>query len=192
MLRRLYDWILDKADKPYAVWVMGLMSFAESSFFPLPPDILLLPMMLANRRRVFWYATVATVTSVVGGYLGYAIGYYAFNTIGEWIITKLASQAAFDRLLELAQNYGFWAIVWKGLTPIPYKIVTIMSGFLHFDLFKFTIASIIARGIRFYAEASALYAFGDRGRIFIEERLGLVMTVAAGVVAGGVVLIFLI
>ncbi len=192
MLRRLYDWVLDKADKPYAIWLMGLMSFAESSFFPLPPDVLLLPMMLANRRRVFWYATVATVTSVVGGYLGYAIGYYAFDTIGEWIIHTLASQATFDSLHHKFDEYGFWAIVLKGLTPIPFKIVTIFSGFLHFDLFQFTIASIIARGLRFYLEAALLYVMGERGRVFIEERLTLVMAAFAVMLVGGVLAIRLL
>jgi membrane protein YqaA with SNARE-associated domain len=192
MLRRLYDWVLDKADKPYAVWVMGLMSFAESSFFPLPPDILLVPMMLANRRRVFWYATVATATSVVGGYLGYAIGYYAFGTIGEWVIRTLSSQASFDTFRSYFDQYGFWAIVGKGLTPIPYKFATILAGFLHFDLLQFTLASIIARGMRFYAEAIVLYVMGERGRVFIEERLALVMGAAAVVIVGGVLAIRLL
>jgi len=192
MLRRLYDWILDHAGKPHAVWVMGLMSFAESSFFPLPPDILLVPMMLADRRRIFWFATVATATSVVGGYLGYAIGYYAFGSIGEWIIRNLSSQAAFDTLQNFFDRYGFWAIVLKGMTPIPFKIVTILSGFLHFDLAQFTIASIIARGMRFYLEAVVLYAFGERGKAFIEERLTLVTTVTAGVIVGGVLAIRLL
>jgi len=192
MLRRLYDWILDQAAKPHAVWVMGLMSFAESSFFPLPPDVLLVPMMLANRRRVFWYATVATATSVVGGYLGYAIGYYAFGSIGEWIIRNLSSQSSFDALHAFFDRYGFWAIVLKGMTPIPYKIVTILSGFLHFDLTQFTIASIVARGMRFYLEGIVLYAFGERGRAFIEERLTLVTTVTAAVLVGGVLAIKLL
>jgi len=189
MLRRLYDWILDHAGKPHAIWLLGLMSFAESSFFPLPPDILLVPMMLADRRRIFWLATVATATSVLGGFLGYAIGYYAFGGIGQWIITTLSSQSAFDTLHSFFDRYGFWAIVLKGATPIPFKIVTILSGFLHFDLLQFAFASIIARGMRFYLEAVVLYALGERGRVFIEERLTLVTTVSAAVVVGGVVLI---
>jgi membrane protein YqaA with SNARE-associated domain len=189
MLRRFYDWILDQAGKPHAVWVMGLMSFAESSFFPLPPDFLLVPMMLADRRRIFWFATVATATSVLGGYLGYAIGYYAFDSFGQAIITTLSSQASFDRLQEFFTRYGFWAIVFKGATPIPFKLVTILSGFLHFNLAQFTFASVIARGMRFYLEATLLYAFGERGRAFIEERLTLVTTVSAGVIVGGVLLI---
>jgi membrane protein YqaA with SNARE-associated domain len=189
MLRRLYDWVLSHAGKPHAVWVMGLMSFAESSFFPLPPDLLLVPMMLADRRRIFRLATIATVTSVIGGYLGYAIGYYAFDAIGHFIITAVSSQGGFDSLQHKFDEYGFWAIILKGLTPIPFKLVTIFCGFVHFDLAKFTIASIIARGMRFYAEAILLYALGDRGRVFIEERLTLVTSVSAGVIVGGVVLV---
>jgi membrane protein YqaA with SNARE-associated domain len=146
-------------------------------------------MMLADRRRIFWFATVATATSVLGGYLGYAIGYYAFDSFGTAIITTLSSQASFDRLQEFFTRYGFWAIVFKGATPIPFKLVTILSGFLHFNLAQFTVASVIARGMRFYLEATLLYAFGERGRAFIEERLTLVTTVSAGVIVGGVLLI---
>jgi membrane protein YqaA with SNARE-associated domain len=182
MLRRLYDWILEQADRPHAIWVMGAMSFAESSFFPLPPDFLLVPMMLADRRRIFWLATVATATSVVGGYLGYAIGYYAFDTFGHFIITTLASQAGFDSLQQKVDDYGFWAIAGKGLTPFPYKIVTIFCGFVHYNLLKFTLASILARSVRFYFEAIVLYRFGERGKVFIEERLTLVTAVAALVI----------
>jgi membrane protein YqaA with SNARE-associated domain len=189
MLRRLYDAMLDQAGKPHAIWVMGAMSFAESSFFPLPPDFLLVPMMLADKRRIFWLATVATATSVVGGYLGYAIGYYAFDTFGHAIISTLSTQAKFDQLQEYVARWGFWAIVFKGVTPIPFKLVTILFGFLHFDLVQFTLASIAARGMRFYFEAIVLYAFGEQGRLFIERRLTLVTTLAAGVVVGGVVLV---
>ena len=189
MLRRLYDWILDQAGKPHAIWVMGAMSFAESSFFPLPPDFLLVPMMLADRRRIFWLATVATATSVVGGWVGYAIGYLAYDTLGHWVITTFSTQASFDDLQRFFVEYGFWAIVAKGATPIPFKLVTILSGFLHFNLVQFTFASILARGMRFYLEAIVLYQFGERGRVFIEQRLMLVTTVTAGVIIGGVVIV---
>jgi len=189
MLRRLYDWALDQAGRPHAIWLMGAMSFAESSFFPLPPDFLLVPMMLADRRRIFWLATVATATSVVGGFLGYAIGYYAFDTFGHAIITTLSSQENFDSLQGYVAQYGFWAIVIKGLTPIPFKLVTILFGFLHFNLLQFTLASIAARGMRFFAEGALLYALGERGRLFIEQRLTLVTSVSAAVIIAGVVLV---
>ena len=189
MLQRVYDWIIVHAQKPYAIWVMAGISFAESSFFPAPPDILLVPMILADRRRAFWLATVATASSVVGGYLGYAIGYYAFDTIGAFIVDHMVGAATFASLKASFDHYGFWAIIFKGATPIPYKIVTILSGFLHFDLAEFTIASIIARGMRFYLEALALYYFGDSARHFIERRLTLVTAIGAGVLVGGVVLL---
>jgi len=189
MLRQLYDWMIEQAGRPHAIWVMGVMSFAESSFFPVPPDVLLVPMMLADRRRIFWLATVATLTSVIGGYLGYAIGYFAYDTFGETIITTLSTQASFDNLKLFFARYGLWAIILKGLTPIPFKLVTILSGFLHFNLAQFTIASIVARGLRFYIEGIVLYCFGERGRAFIEKRLTLVTTVSAGVIVGGVLVI---
>jgi membrane protein YqaA with SNARE-associated domain len=192
MLRRFYDWVLDQADKPHAIWIMGLISFTESSFFPLPPDVILIPMMLAERRRCFWLATVATVTSVIGGYLGYAIGYFAFETVGRGIIDLMSGGAAFDYAQQKFAESGFWLIVWKGATPIPYKIVTIFCGFVHYDLLNFTIASIIARGMRFYAEAAGFFFFGEQARFFIEKRLTLVTTVGAGVVLGGVLLLHFI
>ncbi len=189
MLRRIYDWILAHAQKPSAIWLMAGISFAESSFFPAPPDLLLIPMVLADRRRAFWLATVATASSVVGGYLGYAIGYYAFDTIGSFIVDHMVGQAAFDSSKAFFDQYGFWAIILKGATPIPYKIVTILSGFLHFNLAEFTIASIIARGMRFYLEAVLLYYFGEAAKEFVEKRLLLVTTVTAGLLVGGFVLI---
>jgi membrane protein YqaA with SNARE-associated domain len=189
MLRRLYDWMLDQADKPHAAWLLSAISFAESSFFPLPPDFLLVPMMLADRRRCFQLATLATLTSVLGGFLGYAIGYFAFETVGRSIIDVLSSQGAFDYAQAKFAEWGFWLIIWKGATPIPYKIVTIFCGFVHYDLAKFTIASIVARGMRFYIEAAGLYFFGQQARFFIEKRLTLVTTVGAGVVLGGVLLL---
>jgi membrane protein YqaA with SNARE-associated domain len=188
MLRRFYDWIFEQAAKPYAIWLVAGISFTESSFFPLPPDLLLIPMVLANRRRAFWIATVATVSSVIGGYLGYAIGYYAFDTIGNFIVQHMVSEQSFASVKATFDHWGFWAIIFKGATPIPYKIVTILSGFLHFDLAQFTIASIIARGMRFYSEAILLYFYGERAREFVERRLMLVTTAVAGALVGGFLL----
>lgn len=174
MLRRLYDWVLTHADKPYAVWVMAAISFTESSFFPMPPDIILVPMMLAERRKAFWFAFVATVSSVLGGFLGYAIGYFVFDTVGRFLVEHFWTMDGFIQAQAQFDRWGFWLIVGKGVTPIPYKIVTILCGVLHYDLFKFAIASIIARGIRFMFEAFVLYFWGDAARHFIEKRLALV------------------
>jgi len=174
MLRRFYDWVISHAEQPYAVWLMGAISFAESSFLPLPPDVLLVPMMLAQRQRAIWYATVATVTSVVGGYLGYAIGHFLYQSVGLFLIEHFWTVAGFEHAKSLFAANAFWLIVGKGLTPIPYKIVTILCGVMDYDLLKFTIASILARGVRFYAEALLLYFYGEPVRDFIEHRLVLV------------------
>jgi membrane protein YqaA with SNARE-associated domain len=192
MLRRLYDWTMDQAGRPHAIWVMAGISFAESSFFPLPPDLILVPMCLARRDRVFWYATVATVSSVLGGFLGYAIGFYLYDSVGQWVIEHMVSASAYAGTKAMFDEYGFWAIVLKGLTPIPYKLVTILSGFMKFNLASFALASLIARGIRFYAEAILLYFFGEEARAFIERRLMLVMSATAVLLVGVVIVIKLI
>jgi membrane protein YqaA with SNARE-associated domain len=189
MLRRFYSWLLENADKPYAIWLMAGISFAESSFFPLPPDFLLIPQMLADRRRVWMLATVATVSSVLGGFLGYAIGYWAFETVGTFIIDHFWNMAGFDKARAAFQIWGFKLIVLKGATPIPYKIVTILCGVLHYDLWKFALASIIARGMRFYLEAVLFYFFGEKARVFVEKRLALVLIVAAIVVVAGFIVL---
>lgn len=184
MLRRLYDWTLHQADRPHAVWVLAGISFAESSFFPLPPDILLIPMMLAARQRAFRYAAVATLSSVAGGFLGYAIGDFLFATVGHWIVVHLASQAGFDQVRGQFARWGFWLIVIKGLTPIPYKIVTIFCGFMHYDLALFALASLLARALRFVPEAILLHHYGDHVRGFIERRLIWVTSAFAVLLVG--------
>jgi membrane protein YqaA with SNARE-associated domain len=189
MASSVKDWIVDHAQRPGAVWLLAGVAFAESSFFPLPPDLLLIPQILARRERAFWLATVATVSSVIGGFLGYAIGYWLFDSVGLWIIQHFGSLAGFQRAKAGFDAWGFWLIVGKGATPIPYKIVTILCGVMHYDLLKFAIASVIARGMRFYLEAALLYWFGDRARAFIEQRLMLAMTILLVLLVGGFVLL---
>jgi membrane protein YqaA with SNARE-associated domain len=188
MLRRFYDWLLLQAGKKNATWVMAGISFAESSFFPLPPDLLLVPMMLKKRRLVWWYATVATLSSVVGGYVGYAIGYFLFEAVGQKVIDFYGLQRSFADFETGFQDWGIWFIIIKGLTPIPYKIVTIACGVLHFNLALFTLGSVVARAVRFFAEAALFHFKGDVAKVFIETRLTLVTTVSAVVLVGGVVL----
>lgn len=185
----LKTWLLDHAQKPGAVWLLAVVSFAESSFFPIPPDLLLIPQILARRERAFLLATVATVSSVIGGFLGYAIGYWLFDTVGVWIVEHLGSMAGFERAKASFNAWGFWLIVGKGATPIPYKIVTILCGVMHYDLGKFAIASVIARGMRFYLEAALLYWFGEQARAFIEQRLMLTMMVVLVLLVGGFLLL---
>ncbi len=170
-LRRLYAWTLQMAATPKAVWIVNLISFAESSFFPLPPDLMLIPMILADRAKAWWLAFLCTLSSVIGGLVGYAIGYFLFETIGEWIIQTYQLQASFTRFQTDFQAWGFWLIVLKGLTPIPFKLVTIASGVAGLNLSQFVVASIIARSFRFFLLAGLLWFFGDWARTFIERYL---------------------
>lgn len=174
MLRRLYDWTMELSGRPNAIWVLAAVSFIESSVFPIPPDVMLIPMVLANRKKAFTIAAVCTVCSVVGGLLGYAIGYWFFETLGAWVVETYGLQAGLERFREQFAQWGIWVILIKGLTPIPYKLVTIASGAAHFDLFTFVWASIVTRGVRFFLVAALLWKYGEPIRSFIEERFALV------------------
>jgi membrane protein YqaA with SNARE-associated domain len=186
-MRRLYDWVIRLAGHPRAIPAMGVVSFAESSFFPIPPDVMLVPMILANRQKAFTIALVCTVCSVLGGLLGYAIGFYFFETIGAWVVKTYGLQAGLEKFREEFARYGTWVILIKGLTPIPYKLVTIASGAAHFDLFTFVWASIVTRGARFFLVAALLWKFGEPIRAFIEKRLTLVMWLFLIALVGGFV-----
>lgn len=174
-LRRVYDWIIRRANTPRAVWVVNMISFAESSFFPLPPDLMLIPMILADRAKAWWLALTCTLSSVLGGLVGYAIGYFLFETAGEWIIQTYHLENAFARFQSDFQAWGFWIIVAKGLTPIPFKLVTIASGVAGLNLMQFTVASVIARSFRFFLLAGLLWFFGDWARTFIERYLSWIL-----------------
>jgi membrane protein YqaA with SNARE-associated domain len=187
MLRRLYDWCIAAADKPHATWLMGIISFVESSFFPIPPDTMLIPMALARPDRAWFYATVCTVTSVAGGVLGYFIGAVLYDSIGLWLIQLYGYGGKVDAFRAAYVQWGGWIILLKGLTPIPYKIVTIASGFAGYNLFLFVLLSIVARGMRFYVEAFLLNRYGPQARAIIEERLGFWATVAAVVLVAGII-----
>ena len=187
MLRRLYDWVLRLASSPSAIPATGVIAFAESSFFPIPPDVMLVPMVLANRRKAFTIATVCTIGSVLGGLLGYAIGFYFFETIGAWVVKYYGLQSGLEKFRQGFDQYGIWIILIKGLTPIPYKLVTIASGAAHFDLFTFVWASIVTRGIRFFAVSALLWKFGEPIRAFIEKRLTLVTWLFLIALVGGFV-----
>jgi membrane protein YqaA with SNARE-associated domain len=192
MLRRIYDWCIDAAHKPYALWIMGAVAFAESSFFPIPPDILLIPMILARPRDAFRLAAYCMMASVAGGLLGYAIGYFLFDAIGRPILEFYHAMDRYDALKAAFDQWGIWIIIVKGMTPIPYKLITIASGVAHFDLASFVGASIISRSLRFFLVAAILWQFGDAARRFIERRLTLVTSLfAVGLVGGFVVLRYL-
>jgi membrane protein YqaA with SNARE-associated domain len=169
---RLYDRALENADSPKAFWLLMVISFAESSFFLLPPDLLLVPMVVTNRSRAWRLAFWATVSSVLGGILGYAIGYYVSTTVGQWLIDVYHMHAGFAKFHNGYNEWGFWIIVLKGLTPIPYKIVTIASGIAHYPLIPFIMASLIARSFRFYLLAVLLWRFGPLAKTVMDRYLG--------------------
>lgn len=187
MIRSLYDWVIRLARHRHAIPAMGAVSFMESSFFPIPPDVMLVPMVLANREKAFQIALVCTVCSVLGGLLGYAIGYYFFETVGEWVVRTYGLQSGLAAFRAGFDEYGTWIILIKGLTPIPYKLVTIASGAAHFDLFTFVWASILTRGARFFLVAALLWKYGEPIRTFIEKRLTLLTWLFLIALIGGFV-----
>jgi membrane protein YqaA with SNARE-associated domain len=186
-MRRLYDWIMRLAASGQAVPALAVVAFVESSFFPIPPDILLIPMVLAAPRRAWRYAAVATVASVVGGFLGYAIGHFLFIGLGRPILQFYGMMDRYYALQAAYAHWGMWIIIVKGMTPIPYKLVTIASGALGFDPVLFGVASVISRAMRFFLVAALLYFFGEPVRAFIERRLMLVTSLFAVLLVGGFV-----
>ncbi|MBC7634626.1 MAG: DedA family protein [Acetobacteraceae bacterium] len=192
MLRHLYDRVIALSASRYAPWWLAVISFAEASFFPIPPDVLLIPMVLALRQRAWMLALVCTIASVAGGALGYFIGYALFEVLATPLLQAYHYEAAFARFKDSYAEYGLWVILLKGVTPIPYKIVTIASGAASFNFWVFMAASIVTRGARFFLVAALLYFFGPPMRAFIEKRLGLVLLgVLGGIIFGFVVLRFL-
>jgi membrane protein YqaA with SNARE-associated domain len=189
VLRRVYDWVLRLAAHKHASWALAAVSFIESSVFPIPPDVLLIPMVLADRRKAWMLAAIATTSSVAGGFLGYAIGYYLFDALGQPILEFYHVMDKYDALKHSFDEYGAWIIIAKGMTPIPYKLITIASGALHFDLATFTIASVVSRAMRFFLVAGLFWAFGPPIRAFVEKWLTLVTTLFVVFLIGGFVAI---
>jgi membrane protein YqaA with SNARE-associated domain len=187
MLHRLYDWCIAAAGKPYATWILGAVSFVESSFFPVPPDIMLIPMALARPDRAWRYATICTLTSVAGGMLGYFIGALLYDSVGQWIVRVWGYGDKIEAVRQAFADYGYLIILGKGVTPIPYKIVTIASGFAGYNFGLFVLLSLLTRGARFFAEAFLLKRYGPRARVMIEKRLGFWVTISALVLVAGIV-----
>jgi membrane protein YqaA with SNARE-associated domain len=184
---RLYALVMRMAESPQAEKWLGLVSFAESSIFPIPPDAMLVPMILARPERAWRIALICTVASVIGGFFGYAIGYFLFQAVGQPIVDFYGYQEGFAKFQAEFQHYGLWIILIKGLTPIPYKIVTIASGVAHFDLLVFGLASAATRGARFFMVAALLKVFGPAIRTFIERYLTWVTTGFLVLLVGGFV-----
>src|SRR6201986_2822574 len=169
MLKRIYDWCIDAAHKPYALWIMGAVAFAESSFFPVPPDVLLIPMSLARPQRAWVYAAVCTATSVLGGILGYAIGALLYDSLGHWLIQLYGLGDKVETFRESYARWGALVILLKGLTPIPYKLVTITSGFAGYNIWLFILLSIITRGARFFIAALLMNRYGEWLKAKVEQ-----------------------
>ncbi len=188
MFQRLYDWTLSLAAHRRAPWALAGISFAESSFFPIPPDVMLAPMVLARPRRAWFYAGICTAASVVGGLAGYAIGAILYDTLGLWLITFYGYGGRMEEFRRLYAEWGHWIILIKGFTPIPYKLVTIASGFAGYDLVWFVVLSIVTRGARFFALAGLLNIFSEPLKRLLDKHAGLVMIVVLITVVGGFVL----
>ena len=185
MLRRFYDWTMGLAEKRHAGSALFAVSFIESSFFPIPPDVMLIPMVLAQRAKAWFYAAIATVGSVIGGFFGYAIGFFLFEQVAKPLLSFYGYLDKFATFASQYNDYGAWIVLFAGITPFPYKVITIASGATALNLAIFGLASVVARGLRFYVVAALLYWFGPPIRAFIEERLGLVLTVFLVLLFGG-------
>lgn len=189
MLRPLYNWMIAKSQSPHAERALFAISFIESSVFPIPPDVMLVPMCIANRLRALRYAFICTMASVLGGLAGYAIGAFLFETVGQWVVTTYGLEVPFAKFEGLFNEWGWWLVMIAGFTPFPYKVITISAGLFHLDLFVFTAASIISRGGRFYLEAILLYYYGEPIRLFIEKYLGILTIIFFALLLGGFVAI---
>ncbi len=185
MLRSTYDWVMGLAARKDAIWVLAAIAFIESSVFPIPPDVLLIPMVLAARDRAWRYAAVCTIASVLGGMVGYAIGMFLFEAAGQPLLELYGYAAKFDEFRGRYNEWGAWIVFIAGLTPFPYKVITIASGVTELDLAVFTVASVLSRGLRFFAVAALLWWLGPPVREFIEKRLGLMTIVFCVLLLGG-------
>lgn len=185
MLRPIYDWTMRLADHPHAMWWLALVAFVEASVFPIPPDVLMIPMVLARPNRAWAIAGVALVASVLGGLLGYAIGALAYDSIGQPILAAMGKGEAMDAFRTRFNDFGFWAVLTAGVTPFPFKVITIMSGWTGMPLITFVATSILARALRFFVVAGLLWAFGSPIRDFIEKRLGLMFILFITLLIGG-------
>jgi len=185
MLRGLYNWTLAQAQSPYALWILAVVAFVESSFFPIPPDVLMIPMIIARPSKAFVIAGVAMVASVLGGLFGYLIGWGFFELIGQPIFDFYGKADSVAEFQARFNEYGAWAVLIAGVTPFPFKVITIMSGVTGLSLPVFIVSAIIARSLRFFLVAALLWKFGEPIRDFIEKRLGLMFILFCILLIGG-------
>lgn len=185
MIRKLYDWTLSLAARRDALVLLAIVAFLESSIFPIPPDVMILPMIIAARERAWRIAGIATVASVLGGFAGYAVGMFLFDTLGQPLLAFYGYAENFSEFQGMYQEWGAWIVFGAGLTPFPFKVITIASGAVALDPVVFGIAAVLARGLRFYVEAALLWKFGPPIKDFVEDRLGLVTAVVFLLLIGG-------
>jgi len=188
-LKKTYNWTLEKSQHKNAKWYLSLISFAESSFFPIPPDILLIPMALASKARALFYAFMCTLFSVLGGILGYAIGYFFYNSVGIYIVDFYHLENSFNIFENYYKEFGILIVLGAGITPFPYKFITIASGVFGLNIFLFIIVSIIGRGLRFYLIAILLYFFGEKIKLIIDKYFNILTIVFFILLVGGVFII---
>lgn len=192
MLRRLYDWTMLQAAKPHALTILATISFIESSVFPIPPDVLLIPLILAQRERAFWIAAVCTAASVAGGFLGYFIGHGLYETVGVAILNFYGYLEKFTEFQGMYNEHGAWIVFFAGLTPFPYKVITIASGVTALDPVVFGTASLLSRGLRFFLLALLLWYWGPWIRGFIERYFGWLTLAFFVLLFGGFALLTLL
>lgn len=188
-MRKLYAWVLSFADKPSGAWALFLIAFAESSFFPIPPDVLLIALAVAAPGKAFWYAAICSVGSVLGGILGYIIGIQFFDTVGQAIVRFYSAEEHYARVQELYQQYDAFAVAVAGLTPIPYKVATITAGFFGVDFGRFVLASAVSRTARFMLVAGFIWFFGPQIKAFIDKYFEILLIVFLVLLVGGFVVI---
>lgn len=185
LVKATYDYMLNLASRPNAMYFLFVVAFIESSFFPIPPDVMLIPMVLAAPSKAWRIATVATIASVLGGAFGYAIGVFFFDLIARPILTFYGYMHQFDVFKDYYHEWGAWIVFGAGITPFPYKVVTIASGVVHLDFVVFTLASVVARGMRFYLVAWLLKKFGEPMKEYIEKNLGMLSILFLLLLLGG-------
>jgi membrane protein YqaA with SNARE-associated domain len=171
-IQSLYNWTMELASNPRAIWLLGIVSFIEAIFFPIPPDVLLIPMILANIKRAWLYAFVATITSVLGGLVGYVIGLLAYSQIAEPLLIGLGKQTAMNLFSNSINENGFMIVLTAGISPIPFKVVSVMSGFTQMPIYVFLVSALLGRAIRFFLVATLLKRYGEKIKSFIETYLG--------------------
>jgi len=186
-IRALYDWVFSLARHRHANAALFGVSFAESSFFPIPPDVMLIPMVLADRKRWMFYATICTVASIIGAFAGYAIGAFFYDAVGQPILALYGKEDAFDRVAEWYNTWGGWGVLFAAVTPFPYKVLTIFSGATGLNLAVFAVVSVIGRGLRFFLVSWLLYRFGAPIQTFMGRRRSLMFTIAVVLLIGGFV-----